>query len=108
MGDYHDDSRLVAGLDNPVFAEYRARLAAERGEAEAKRALNVTRIRALDLLPVVTQQRRNFQQRLILHMTACRRHRGCCVAGFAADPAHVIHDVSHVGTFDRTNDSRVQ
>jgi phenylpropionate dioxygenase-like ring-hydroxylating dioxygenase large terminal subunit len=43
MGDYHDDARLVAGLDDPVFAEYRARLAAERGEAEAKRVLGVTR-----------------------------------------------------------------
>ena len=26
MGDYHDDSRLVAGLGNPVFEDYRARL----------------------------------------------------------------------------------
>ena len=26
MGDYHSDSRLVAGLDNPVYAEYRSRL----------------------------------------------------------------------------------
>jgi phenylpropionate dioxygenase-like ring-hydroxylating dioxygenase large terminal subunit len=43
MGDYHDDSRLVAGLDNPVFADYRARLAAEHGDAEAKRILGVTR-----------------------------------------------------------------
>ena len=43
MGDYHDDSRLVAGLDNPVFADYRARLAADRGDEEAKRALGVTR-----------------------------------------------------------------
>src|SRR5205807_9179881 len=27
MGDYHDDSRLVAAMGNPAFQEYRARLA---------------------------------------------------------------------------------
>jgi phenylpropionate dioxygenase-like ring-hydroxylating dioxygenase large terminal subunit len=43
MGDYHDDSRLVAGLDNPVFAAYRAALAAEHGEPGARRILGVTR-----------------------------------------------------------------
>ena len=34
MGDYHDDSRLVAGLGNPVFDEYRA---AARRRASARR-----------------------------------------------------------------------
>ena len=43
LGDYHTDSRLVTGLGNPVFAEYRNRLAARAGEAEAARALGVTR-----------------------------------------------------------------
>ncbi len=43
MGDYHDDSRLVVGLDNPVFADYRARLAARVGEARAREILGVTR-----------------------------------------------------------------
>src|SRR5205807_2672598 len=42
MGDYHDDSRLVAAMGNPVFQEYRARLAARQGEAEADRILGVT------------------------------------------------------------------
>jgi phenylpropionate dioxygenase-like ring-hydroxylating dioxygenase large terminal subunit len=47
MGDYHDDSRLVAGLDNPIFAEYRARLVAEHGEARAQRILGVTRFNTI-------------------------------------------------------------
>jgi phenylpropionate dioxygenase-like ring-hydroxylating dioxygenase large terminal subunit len=42
MGDYHDDSRLVAGLGNPVFDQYRNTLVEEKGQAEADRALRVT------------------------------------------------------------------
>ena len=42
MGDYHDDSRLVAGLGNPAFDEYRALLVAEHGAKEADRILRVT------------------------------------------------------------------
>jgi phenylpropionate dioxygenase-like ring-hydroxylating dioxygenase large terminal subunit len=42
MGDYHDDSRLVAGLGNPVFDEYRKRLIERVGEKEADRILRVT------------------------------------------------------------------
>ncbi|HEY9532354.1 MAG TPA: Rieske 2Fe-2S domain-containing protein [Burkholderiales bacterium] len=42
MGDYHDDSRLVAGLGNPVFDEYRQRLIERVGEKEADRILRVT------------------------------------------------------------------
>ena len=42
MGDYHDDDRLVAGLGNPVFDDYRRRLAAEVGEPQADRILRVT------------------------------------------------------------------
>ena len=43
MGDYHSDSRLLAGSGNPMFDEYRKRLAARAGETEAARALAVTR-----------------------------------------------------------------
>ncbi|HEX2197281.1 MAG TPA: Rieske 2Fe-2S domain-containing protein [Burkholderiales bacterium] len=42
MGDYHDDSRLVAGLGNPVFEEYRSSLAKEHGTEKADRILRVT------------------------------------------------------------------
>jgi phenylpropionate dioxygenase-like ring-hydroxylating dioxygenase large terminal subunit len=42
MGDYHDDDRLVAGLGNPVFDEYRRELIQRVGEKEADRILRVT------------------------------------------------------------------
>ncbi len=42
MGDYHDDSRLVAGLGNPVFDEYRQLLVREHGEKRADEILRVT------------------------------------------------------------------
>jgi phenylpropionate dioxygenase-like ring-hydroxylating dioxygenase large terminal subunit len=42
MGDYHDDSRLVTGLGNPVFDLYRKKLIEEKGEVEADRILRVT------------------------------------------------------------------
>lgn len=42
MGDYHDDDRLVAGLGNPAFDEYRRRLAAAVGEQRADHILRVT------------------------------------------------------------------
>jgi phenylpropionate dioxygenase-like ring-hydroxylating dioxygenase large terminal subunit len=42
MGDYHSDDRLVAGMGNPVFDEYRASLIREHGEKEADRILRVT------------------------------------------------------------------
>ena len=42
MGDYHDDSRLVAGMGNPVFEEYRKKLIQTTNESEADRILRVT------------------------------------------------------------------
>jgi phenylpropionate dioxygenase-like ring-hydroxylating dioxygenase large terminal subunit len=42
MGDYHDDDRLVAALGNPVFDDYRTRLAAKVGEKQADHILRVT------------------------------------------------------------------
>ena len=42
MGDYHDDSRLVAGLGNPLFEQYRKKLIEKVGEKEADRILRVT------------------------------------------------------------------
>jgi phenylpropionate dioxygenase-like ring-hydroxylating dioxygenase large terminal subunit len=42
MGDYHDDDRLVAGMGNPAFEEYRRRLAAQLGEKRADQILRVT------------------------------------------------------------------
>ena len=43
LGDYHDDSRLVTGLANPVFAEYHKRMEAKLGAERARHVLGVTR-----------------------------------------------------------------
>jgi phenylpropionate dioxygenase-like ring-hydroxylating dioxygenase large terminal subunit len=43
LGDYHTDTRLTGDEDHPVFREYRKRLAARAGEAEAARILGVQR-----------------------------------------------------------------
>ncbi|HEY2337981.1 MAG TPA: Rieske 2Fe-2S domain-containing protein, partial [Burkholderiales bacterium] len=42
MGDYHDDSRLVAGMGNPAFEEYRNKLIQKTSQTEADRILRVT------------------------------------------------------------------
>ena len=43
LGDYHDDSKLVAALNDPVFREYLDALEKHKGKAEAKRILEVRR-----------------------------------------------------------------
>jgi phenylpropionate dioxygenase-like ring-hydroxylating dioxygenase large terminal subunit len=43
MGDYHDDTRLVAALDHPVFTEYRAALERRLGTEGAARVLGELR-----------------------------------------------------------------
>ena len=43
MADYHDDSRLVAALDHPAFAEYRAALERRLGRDGAARVLGELR-----------------------------------------------------------------
>jgi phenylpropionate dioxygenase-like ring-hydroxylating dioxygenase large terminal subunit len=43
MGDYHDDRRLVAALDHPVFAEYRAAMERRHGAAGSARILGLLR-----------------------------------------------------------------
>jgi len=42
MGDYHDDDRLVAGMGNPAFDQYRNQLIKSVGQKEADRILRVT------------------------------------------------------------------
>lgn len=71
LGDYHSDSRLVTGLDNPVFADYRARLAARTGEDEARRILGVTRWNSI-LYPNCSFMSQ-FRQLRIVHPLAVDR-----------------------------------
>ncbi|MCX7153950.1 MAG: aromatic ring-hydroxylating dioxygenase subunit alpha, partial [Proteobacteria bacterium] len=71
LGDYHSDSRLVVGLDNPVFAEYRARLVARHGEARTKEILGVTRWNTI-VYPS-TSFMSQFRQLRIVHPLAVDR-----------------------------------
>ena len=71
MGDYHSDSRLVVGLDNPVFSEYRARLIAKHGEKRTAEILGVTRWNSI-VYPNVSFMSQ-FRQLRIVHPLAVDR-----------------------------------
>ncbi len=71
LGDYHSDSRLVVGLDNPVFAEYRLSLVARHGEARTKEILDVTRWNTI-VYPS-TSFMSQFRQLRIVHPLAVDR-----------------------------------
>jgi phenylpropionate dioxygenase-like ring-hydroxylating dioxygenase large terminal subunit len=43
LGDYHDDAKLVAALNDPVFREYVAAMEAKKGKEETKRTLDTRR-----------------------------------------------------------------
>ena len=43
LGDYHDDAKLVAALEDPVFREYIAALEQKQGKARAREILEVRR-----------------------------------------------------------------
>ncbi|MDB5963736.1 MAG: Rieske (2Fe-2S) domain protein [Polaromonas sp.] len=47
MGDYHDDKRLVAGLNNPVFEEYAEALTARLGGERTHDVLSVSRFNSI-------------------------------------------------------------
>jgi phenylpropionate dioxygenase-like ring-hydroxylating dioxygenase large terminal subunit len=71
MGDYHDDSRLVTGLGNPVFDEYRSRLVKEHGSTRADQILRVTLWNTI-LYPNASFMSQ-FRQLRILHPLAVDR-----------------------------------
>jgi len=71
MGDYHSDGRLVVGLNNPVFAEYRKRLEQRVGADEAQRILGVTRWNTI-VYPNVSFMSQ-FRQLRIVHPLAVNR-----------------------------------
>ena len=43
LGDYHDDSKLVAALQDPIFRDYIAALERHKGKAETQRIMEVRR-----------------------------------------------------------------
>jgi phenylpropionate dioxygenase-like ring-hydroxylating dioxygenase large terminal subunit len=71
LGDYHDDAKLVAALEDPVFREYIAALEHNKGKAEAKRVLEVRRWNS-NLYPNVSLMSQ-FQQLRVVHPIAVNR-----------------------------------
>jgi phenylpropionate dioxygenase-like ring-hydroxylating dioxygenase large terminal subunit len=47
MGDYHDDERLLAKSDDPVFNEYHAKLEARHGPERTRQILSVMRFNSI-------------------------------------------------------------
>jgi phenylpropionate dioxygenase-like ring-hydroxylating dioxygenase large terminal subunit len=71
LGDYHDDSKLVAALKDPVFREYIAALEKKKGKDETKRILEVRRWNS-NIYPNVSLMSQ-FQQLRVVHPIAVNR-----------------------------------
>jgi phenylpropionate dioxygenase-like ring-hydroxylating dioxygenase large terminal subunit len=71
LGDYHDDSRLVAALKDPVFREYIAALEKKKGKEETRRILEVRRWNS-NIYPNVSLMSQ-FQQLRVVHPIAVNR-----------------------------------
>jgi phenylpropionate dioxygenase-like ring-hydroxylating dioxygenase large terminal subunit len=71
LGDYHDDSKLVAALKDPVFREYIAALERKKGKAETKRILEVRRWNS-NIYPNVSLMSQ-FQQLRVVHPITVNR-----------------------------------
>src|SRR5215203_4887069 len=71
LGDYHDDSKLVAALQDPVFREYIAALEKNKGKAETRRILEVRRWNS-NIYPNVSLMSQ-FQQLRVVHPIAVNR-----------------------------------
>ncbi|MSP45759.1 MAG: ribosomal subunit interface protein [Xanthobacteraceae bacterium] len=71
LGDYHDDSKLVAALKDPVFRDYLTALEKKKGKKEAQRILEVRRWNS-NIYPNVSLMSQ-FQQLRVVHPIAVNR-----------------------------------
>jgi phenylpropionate dioxygenase-like ring-hydroxylating dioxygenase large terminal subunit len=71
LGDYHDDAKLVAALDDPVFRDYRAALEAAQGKERARAILNVSRWNS-NVYPNLSFMSQ-FQQLRVVHPLSVNR-----------------------------------
>jgi phenylpropionate dioxygenase-like ring-hydroxylating dioxygenase large terminal subunit len=71
LGDYHDDAKLVAAMNDPIFRDYIAALEAKKGKAEARRILAVRRWNT-NIYPNVSFMSQ-FQQFRVVHPIAVDR-----------------------------------
>lgn len=75
LGDYHDDAKLVAAMNDPVFRDYIAALEANKGKAETKRILEVRRWNS-NIYPNVSFMSQ-FQQLRIIYPIAVDKTLVC-------------------------------
>jgi phenylpropionate dioxygenase-like ring-hydroxylating dioxygenase large terminal subunit len=71
LGDYHDDAKLVAALNDPTFREYFAALEAKKGKAETQRIMEVRRWNS-NIYPNLSMMSQ-FQQLRVIHPIAVDR-----------------------------------
>jgi phenylpropionate dioxygenase-like ring-hydroxylating dioxygenase large terminal subunit len=71
LGDYHDDAKLVAAMNDPVFRDYIAALEAKQGKARAREVLAVRRWNSI-IYPNISFMSQ-FQQLRVVHPIAVDR-----------------------------------
>jgi len=71
LGDYHDDSKLVAAMNDPVFRDYIAALEAKKGRDRARKILEVRRWNSI-VYPNLSFMSQ-FQQLRVIHPIAVNR-----------------------------------
>jgi len=71
LGDYHDDAKLVAAMNDPTFQEYFAALEARKGKAETQRIMEVRRWNS-NIYPNLSMMSQ-FQQLRVIHPVAVDR-----------------------------------
>ena len=75
LGDYHDDAKLVASLNDPTFREYFVSLEAKKGKAETQRIMEVRRWNS-NIYPNVSFMSQ-FQQLRVIHPISVDRTLVC-------------------------------
>jgi phenylpropionate dioxygenase-like ring-hydroxylating dioxygenase large terminal subunit len=71
LGDYHDDAKLVAAMNDPVFRDYIAALEARKGKERAKKILEVRRWNS-NVYPNLSFMSQ-FQQLRVIHPVSVNR-----------------------------------
>jgi hypothetical protein len=75
LGDYHDDAKLVAAMNDPVFRDYIAALEAKKGKDRARQILQVRRWNS-NIYPNLSFMSQ-FQQLRVIHPLAVNRTLVC-------------------------------
>lgn len=86
LGDYHDDAKLVAAMNDPTFREYVETLQAKKGKQEAQRIMETRRWNS-NIYPNMSMMSQ-FQQLRVIHPISVNRtvvHTYCFKLGGAPE-----------------------